>query len=145
MGDLTDLQTTEINAAFDIFDADQDESITSNELEAALRSVGLQPSKEAIAAHKKLYEDSGKIHKHDFATIVQRDLPTADTPEAVAKLFGALSAGDVITRESLRSGMAKLGERMADKEIDEMFDDADPNCTGVISLPSFTEHLNSRR
>mmetsp|Transcript_32976 Transcript_32976/g.72017 ORF Transcript_32976/g.72017 Transcript_32976/m.72017 type:complete len:150 (+) Transcript_32976:103-552(+) len=148
MASPTPLQAAEIGSAFDIFDADRDESIAANELEAALRSVGMQPSKEAIAAHKDEYEAkdkneaSGKIHKSEFAGIVQRDLPAGDAPETITKLFAALSAKDVITRESLRSGMAKLGERMSDKEIDKMFDDADPGETGEISFAGFSRHLS---
>ena len=54
------------------------------------------------------------------------------------KLFDKDGNG-LITKEELKEGLSKLGEKMTDKDIDQLLEEADLDGDGNISFDEFAE------
>mmetsp|Transcript_18437 Transcript_18437/g.35231 ORF Transcript_18437/g.35231 Transcript_18437/m.35231 type:complete len:167 (-) Transcript_18437:124-624(-) len=141
VAELTAEQKQEIREAFDLFDTDGSGSIDKNELKVAMRALGFEPKKEEIA---KMIQDidkdnSGEIDFPEFLEMMTAKMGERDSKTEILKAFRLFDDDETgyITLENLRRVAKEIGENMADKELQEMIEEADRTNDGKISEDEF--------
>eukprot|EP00470_Lotharella_oceanica_P000101 CAMPEP_0170167470 /NCGR_PEP_ID=MMETSP0040_2-20121228/866_1 /TAXON_ID=641309 /ORGANISM="Lotharella oceanica, Strain CCMP622" /LENGTH=166 /DNA_ID=CAMNT_0010405507 /DNA_START=21 /DNA_END=521 /DNA_ORIENTATION=+ len=139
--ELTTEQKQEIREAFDLFDTDGSGSIDKNELKVAMRALGFEPKKEEIA---KMIQDidkdnSGEIDFPEFLEMMTAKMGERDSKTEILKAFRLFDDDETgyITLDNLRRVAKEIGENMADKELQEMIEEADRTNDGKISEDEF--------
>lgn len=127
----------ELEEAFFLFDYDKDGRITTREVGAAVRSVGLNPTEAEL---KEMINDVNSVGGTvDVALLSQiivnrvRDLKT--TPEELKDAFQVFDkqGTGMISVHDLKLSLTTLGERLADEELDELIREVDQDGEGMVS------------
>ncbi|KAG8783824.1 hypothetical protein FRC15_004478 [Serendipita sp. 397] len=136
---LSDEQIAEFKDSFSDLDKDGDGRITTEELGAAMRSLGLKPSdKELDFMVKQVDVDgNGTIDFNEFLVLMAQKIKDGEILQAF-KVFDENGDG-YISKQELASVMTKLGQRLSDKEVDQMMEAADTNEDGKINYIEFFE------
>ncbi|CAN0891494.1 Probable calcium-binding protein CML15 [Linum grandiflorum] len=141
---MTTLRLSQLRDIFDRFDMDCDGSLTVLELAALLRSLGLSPSGDQI--HDLLTNmDSNGNGFIEFEELVeaisnQIDDQTLVNQEHLLEIFRLFDrdGNGVITKAELAGAMAKMGQPLTYKELNDMMKEADTDGDGVISFTEFS-------
>ena len=145
---LTEEQTSvfkEIFSTFSTPDKYGRESIPAKEIETVLLCVGVTPTKDDLS---EIVGDlgiddnkDGKITIDEFLTIMEKRMKQGSKEEKLQETFRIFDKNEngYISRTELRNIMINLGERMTDKEIEDMIKVADDenNNDGKITYEQF--------
>lgn len=146
-------QLEELREAFNLFDKDGDGTITANELGKAMEILGQHPTAEEleILINSVDKDDNGVIDFDEFADLMKGHLFTSEdsynpAPQEDEELLEAFKMFDrngdgFISPEELKTAFINLGERMSDREIEEMIHAADKNMDGLIDYKEFIEMM----
>lgn len=138
--DLSEETIKEFKEAFLLFDKDGDGSITTTELGTVMRSLGQNPSEEALRQmiNEVDADGSGTIDFAEFLTLMARKIKTKDSQAEIIEAFKVFDkdGSGKISAEELRTVMHSLGEKLSDQEVNEMIREADTNGDGVRSFTS---------
>ncbi|KAL5014089.1 hypothetical protein ScPMuIL_008359 [Solemya velum] len=135
----------EIKELFRLFDKNNDKSISSSELEKAMRYLGMSPTQQQVKEALKTLDknDDGKIEYPEFFAFMQQELQgTTDikdqepTLRAAFRVFDRNGDGFVDAKE-LGAAMKKLGETLTDTEVEAMMREADVDGDGKINYEEF--------
>ncbi|KAI0244604.1 Calmodulin-2, partial [Massospora cicadina] len=144
---LTEEQVAEFKEAFSLFDRDGDGSITVKELGTVMRSLGQNPTEAELQA---LINDidtdgNGTVDFAEFLTLMARNMKNADSEEEIREAFKVFDKDNngYISAAELRHVMTNLGEKLTDKEAEEMIREADADCDGQINYEEFVKMLVS--
>lgn len=106
-----------------------------------MRSLGQDPSdtslKQMIAEVDS--DGNGTIDFAEFLTLMARKMKNSDSKQEVLEAFKVFDkdGSGKISAEELRQVMTSLGEKLTDKEVDEMMKEADTNGDGEIDYEEF--------
>eukprot|EP01091_Cochliopodium_minus_P000659 TRINITY_DN10577_c0_g1_i1.p1 TRINITY_DN10577_c0_g1~~TRINITY_DN10577_c0_g1_i1.p1 ORF type:complete len:181 (+),score=66.77 TRINITY_DN10577_c0_g1_i1:50-592(+) len=136
----------EIKEAFTLFDIDNDGNIDANELKIALKSLGIEASKNEI---KKMISEldkngDGKINYQEFESMMTAKIEPTDTIEEMTKVFQLFSEDNdgFISLENLKKVAKEVGEsQITDEELKEMIAEGDLDGDGKISIDEFTKMM----
>lgn len=121
--------------AFQLFDKDGDGSITTTELGTVMRSLGQSPTEEDLRQmiNEVDADGSGTIDFAEFLTLMARKIKTKDSEAEIVEAFKVFDkdGSGKISADELRQVMHNLGEKLSDKEVEEMIKEADTNGDGV--------------
>ncbi|KAJ9070105.1 hypothetical protein DSO57_1011720 [Entomophthora muscae] len=145
---LTEDQVAEFKEAFSLFDRDGDGSITVKELGTVMRSLGQNPTEAELQA---LITDidtdgNGMIDFAEFLTLMARNMKSADSEEEIKEAFKVFDkdGNGFISAAELRHVMTNLGEKLSEKEADEMIREADIDGDGQINYDEFVKMLMAK-
>ena len=126
---LTEEQILEFKEAFSLFDKDGDGSISTAELGTVLRSLGVNPT--ASELQEMLNEvdadSSGTVDFPEFLTMCVRTMKDTDSEEDLMQAFAVFDkeGRGVVSADELKHVMSQLGERLTDKELEEMMEEGE--------------------
>lgn len=146
----------EAEEVFRDLDRDGNGFIDESELATALRRVGLNPSLKEIQSMIGEVDSDGN-RKLDFDEFLRYVKHTYKDPDEIRcnlteafKIFDANKDG-FISREELKAVLTKMGEKLSEKEFDEMVRVADSNGDGRIDYEEYvnmmcqsTEQMDSK-
>lgn len=127
----------ELEEAFFLFDYDKDGKITSREVGAAVRSVGLNPTEAEL---KEMINDvnsiGGTVDVQNLCQIITkrvRELKTS--PEELKDAFMVFDkqGTGMISVNDLKLSLTTLGERLTDEELDELIRAVDQDGEGMVN------------
>jgi len=144
---LSENQLEEFRECFNAFDKDGGGSIDSHELQALMRSLGQDPTKEELAKMVALADadGSGDIDFCEFVTLIAHKMKSEqEGGKNTDRLMKAFSVFDVdgsgfIDMHEMRRMMVNLGEDMTIEEVDEILDSFDEDGDGQISPQEFAD------
>lgn len=137
---LTEQQIAELREAFQLFDKDGDGHVTPKELMIVLQSLGQNPTIDMVdeMINEVDTDNNGEIEFEEFCVLMCRNMKEnddIDTLKEAFKLLDSDGSGEISKtelKEILRS-FSKLGEDIADDEIDNLIKQADVDGDGQIS------------
>lgn len=119
---FTQKQIDEYKECFALYDKTRKGHIFADELTKVMRSLGTNPSIEEIKAYRKQYEANDKITFSDFLVIMyeqhKNENPFKEIMDAF-RLTDTQNRGFILASE-FRNIMTKFGEKISDKEVDDM-------------------------
>jgi len=138
---LTDEQVAEYKEVFMLFDKDEDGVLTYPELNVVMKSLGQRPSeKELLRMVREVSEDRiyDTIEFNEFLQMMSKQMKnySQDSLRDAFRIFDKDDDG-LISVEELRNIMLRLGEKMTDKELDEMIAEANCDKDGHIDYEEF--------
>ncbi|XP_012581055.1 PREDICTED: calcium-binding protein 2 [Condylura cristata] len=137
----------ELQAAFQEFDRDRDGYIGHRELGACMRTLGYMPTEmELIEISQQI---SGRVDFEDFVELMGPKL-LAETADmiGVRELRDAFREFDTdgdgrISLGELRAALkALLGQRLSQREVDEILQDVDLNGDGLVDFEEFVRMMS---
>uniref|UniRef100_A0A7S1THJ8 EF-hand domain-containing protein n=1 Tax=Compsopogon caeruleus TaxID=31354 RepID=A0A7S1THJ8_9RHOD len=144
--DLTEETIKEFREAFQLFDKNNDGSISAQELGVVMRSMGQSPSDAELQQmiNEVDADGNGMIDFAEFVTLMARKMRNSDKDVEIREAFNVFdSDGDgKISATELRKIMHNLGERLTDEEINQMIREADVNGDGEIDYEEFVRMLS---
>ncbi|PFH35450.1 putative calmodulin [Besnoitia besnoiti] len=125
---LTETQVNTFKTAFTLFDKDQDGKISFSDFGKLFRSVGQNPSEEALRQLIQIYDGQkgkGQFSFTEFLKICES--PHFQDPMKEEKVLESFrefdrDAAGTITILELRYILQQLGERLTDEEADEFIE-----------------------
>ncbi|KAG8522691.1 Calcium-binding protein 2 [Galemys pyrenaicus] len=130
----------ELQAAFQEFDRDRDGYIGHRELGACMRTLGYMPTEmELIEISQQI--SGGKVDFEDFVELMGPKL-LAETADMIGvrelrdafREFDADRDGRISLGELRAALKALLGERLSQREVDEILQDVDLNGDGLVDF-----------
>jgi len=144
ISDLNKEQIEEYKETFEMFDLDKDGTITADELQEVMKSMGRLFSrkevKEMIAEVD--VDDSGSIEFDEFLLMMCRDEDSEFELLEAFKVFDKDGDGEVTANE-VRDVLAKFGQKLSDAELEAMMAEVDRNGDGVISFAEFKQLMGN--
>ncbi|KXJ76003.1 calmodulin-beta-like [Aedes albopictus] len=143
---LTEEQERQFRKMFDMFDKNGDGSITTTELGAVVRALGMNPSIAEIEQmiHEVDLDGSGSIEFNEFLTLMARKSREGTSQEELRDAFKVFDKdGDgFLTVEELSAVMKNFGERLTDDELADLLEEADIDGDGKINYEEFVIMLS---
>ena len=145
MDNLTDEQISEFKEAFNLYDKDGDGTITIFELGSIMRSLGHTPSDSEL---QDLIDEidndkNGSIDFSEFVTMMSKKSNHVNSESELIEAFKVFDkdGNGFITSQELRHVMTNLGEKITEKEADEMIKEADLDGDGRIDYEEFVKMM----
>ncbi|RCH99195.1 hypothetical protein CU097_014559 [Rhizopus azygosporus] len=142
---LTQEQIAEFREAFNLFDKDQDGSISTKELGTIMRSLNLNPTEAELQdmINEVDSDGNGLVDFSEFLTMMGRKMKDADSQEEIEEAFKVFDkdGNGYISAAELRHVMTSLGEKMTEEEVDEMIREADVDGDGQINYQEFVKMM----
>lgn len=139
---LTQAQIVKFKEAFSAVDKDGDGTITVTELRTIMRSLGQTPTEAEL--HDIIDEvgaGEGKrvIDFPEFLTLMVRQMKGTNSEEEIKEAFRVFDRNGTgyVCAVELRHLMINLGEKLTEKEVDEMIREADMDGDGQINYAEF--------
>lgn len=136
----------EAKSVFDEFDKDSSGEISAHELGTALRLLGLNPTAKEIQdmINEIDRNGNGTIEFDEFMAFLKKYYKKPD--EVKRDLIKAFQVFDLngdgfISRDELQKVLTKMGEKLTDKEVDEMMKKADKNGDGKIDYDEYVDMM----
>merc|ERR1719469_214603 len=145
---LTEDQIEEFREAFALFDKDGDGTITADELNIVMRSLGRKPTMEELRAMIAEVDDDGNesIEFPEFLKLMASKLQDTDSVEEMREAFLVFDrdkSGSVSASE-LKHVMNNLGEQVTNEEVEEMIREADADGDGELSFDDFLQFIQRK-
>merc|ERR1712126_368876 len=133
----------ELQEAFSLVVKNGENRISSKELETAMRSLGYEPTEEEI--NEIDTNGNGTIGFEEFVDIMRSRVEVVDEAEMIKQAFRLFDkdGNGFISPAEVRLGMANLGHRFTEEEIQQMIRDADTDGDGQINYEEFVEMMYS--
>ena len=138
---LTRAQVQEFKEAFDIFDVDGGGTITVEELEEVMKSLGQKPTKAQLEATVREIDADGDraIDFAEFLTMMLRKMNEGDPEKELRDVFTVFDKDQsgTISAEELKSVMQEIGEKLTEQEIEDAIKMADTTGDGEVDYEEF--------
>eukprot|EP00042_Codosiga_hollandica_P032100 m.200086 g.200086 ORF g.200086 m.200086 type:complete len:147 (+) comp53812_c0_seq1:113-553(+) len=129
--------------AFALFDKKGQGVIDVASLAFVMRAIGLDPSDAELHNMITEVDGSGKgaVDFAEFMKMMAKNGPTtANEIKETFAIFNASGSGK-ISKAELKEMMAKFGEKIDDKDLDEMIKVIDKSGTGTVSFADFEKAI----
>ncbi|KAF7324711.1 Calmodulin-like protein [Mycena kentingensis (nom. inval.)] len=157
---LTPEQISEFKEAFSLFDkgapafaspprspliairrADGDGTITTLELGTVMRSLGQNPTESELQdmINEVDADGNGTIDFNEFLAMMAKKFQDTDSEEEIRQAFHVFDkdGNGTISVTELQQVMRSLGEKLTDREVEEMIREADTDGDGEINYEEF--------
>ncbi|KAL6113492.1 calml4 [Pungitius sinensis] len=140
---FTPVQINEFKECFSLYDKKQKGKIVVKDLITVMRCLGTSPTFGEVERHLQVHkiEKSGELDFSTFLTMMHRQMQQEDPK---AEILEALRMTDkqkqgFIQASELRAKLTMLGEKLTNKEVDELFKEANVKSNGLINYEEFTQ------
>lgn len=144
----TEMQRTvedgaQVEQIFALFDQDDDGKITASELPSLLRALNRAPTDEQLKSLTEQYPTH--ITASDVPAILAL-VPPINSEKAHAELTAAFQVLDregtgLIASEELKRLVMTVGDKLSQREAEEMLKLADPENKGIVEYEKFIKRL----
>jgi calmodulin len=148
--EMTEARLLEYRDAFSIVDTEKTNYIQKAHLRTVMNALGKFPSDSELNDFLEQVEskDTDKLHFAQFLTLMMNYMtanPDADYDEIrdAFKVFDLEDKGYVVGSH-LRHILTNLGERLSDREVDEMFYEIGANEETHINIDDFIKIMRSK-
>ncbi|KAH9507180.1 putative N-acetyltransferase 8B [Bulinus truncatus] len=148
MPQLTEEQRQEAVEKFRTFDKNGDGHIDSSELKSVLQLLGQVKTDREIKEmiNQMDIDGNGKVECREFLRLLEDTYETKEeiqaNQRAAFRVFDKDGNG-FITTDELRLAMTSMGEKMSEKEVDQMIREADRNGDGRVDYNEFIRLITS--
>lgn len=146
---LTDEQVREAQEAFEMYDRDADNTITTTELIPALRALGYNTNQVISEKIKEMDLESddgvGKLSFDDFLNFIVMHIRYSFTSTDMMEDFKLIDVNNdgKITKSELKGYLERLKIPFSDEELDEIVNTADLDNDGSIDYKEFVIMMSS--
>ena len=134
-------QHEELRGAFEMFDMNADGYIDRYELHKTLKEMGQDRTDEDVRAIIRSVDldGNGKIDFEEFKLYMKPKINNRMSEVQLQQAFELFDEDNrgYIDKSNLKSGMEKMGEKLTNKELDEMMESVDITGNGRISFAEF--------
>lgn len=135
----------ELHEAFFLFDYDKDGRITSREVGAAIRSVGLNPTESELKDMvNEVNNKGGTVDVNGLCQVITKRIKEmTTTPQELGDAFQVFDkqGNGQVSIHDLRHSLTTLGERLTDEELDELVREADQDGEGLANFEDLVKIL----
>ncbi|VDM98807.1 unnamed protein product [Thelazia callipaeda] len=133
----------EYRQVFNMFDTDGSGAIGIDELESAMRNLGLQPEKNELEQIIEEVDQMGnhEIDFHEFCDVMKRMSDKKNSwNDVVRECFAVFDRSEVglISKKDFQYILEELGDIRDKAVVDEIFAEADVDGDGVLDYDEFT-------
>jgi len=147
---LTNEQVAEYKEVFMLFDKDEDGVLSFPELSVVMKSLGQRPSDEELL---KMVQDVSEdpvyhtIEFNEFLQLLSKQQRSGTTRDSLTDAFSIFDKDDdgYIPVHEMREILQSLGDKMTDKELDEMMKAASSDREGFINYDEFVTVLCGKK
>ncbi|XP_030650032.1 calmodulin-like protein 4a [Chanos chanos] len=139
---LSQTQINEFKECFSLYDKKRKGKITAKDLITVMRCLGTSPTFNEIQRHLQVHkiDKNGELDFSTFLTMMHRQMQQEDPK---TEILMALRMTDkqkkgYIQASELRAKLTGLGEKLTNKEVDELFREANVQSNGLIHYEEFT-------
>ncbi|XP_059090229.1 neo-calmodulin-like [Tigriopus californicus] len=135
-------------SAFDMFDKNQDGTISTKELHAAMRRAGQNPTEAEVQdmINEVDVDGSGYLEFPEFCLMMHKKLNEGDQENDLKEVFRVFGKDETgcITADELKFVLTHLPGKVTYKEIDEMIKTVDENGDGKINYQEFRVMIGAK-
>ncbi|CAL8381339.1 unnamed protein product [Boreogadus saida] len=142
---FTPAQINEFKECFSLYDKKQKGKIEAGDLITVMRSLGTSPTFSEIDRHLQVHKiaKQGELDFSTFLTMMHRQMQQEDPK---TEILEALKMADkqnkgYIQAAELRAKLTKLGEKLTNKEVDDLFKEANVKSNGTVNYEEFTRMM----
>ncbi|XP_028814150.1 calmodulin-like protein 4 [Denticeps clupeoides] len=138
---LSQDQINEFKECFSLYDKKQRGKIEANDLITVMRCLGASPTYKEVERHLHIQkiDRNGELDFSTFLIImhkqIQQEDPRTEILEAM-RMTDKQKKGYILASD-LRAKLTGLGEKLTDREVDELFRDAGVGPDGYIHYENF--------
>ncbi|XP_062405782.1 calmodulin-like protein 4a [Sardina pilchardus] len=139
---LSQTQINEFKECFSLYDKKRKGKIEAKDLITVMRCLGTSPTHGEVDRHLQVHkiDKKGELDFSTFLTMmhrqVQQEDPKAEILEAM-RMTDKKKQGYILATE-LRAKLTGLGEKLTNKEVDDLFKEANVGRDGIIRYEEFT-------
>ncbi|XP_027707628.1 calmodulin-like protein 4 isoform X1 [Vombatus ursinus] len=138
---LSQDQINEFKECFSLYDKEQRGRIKANDLIVVMRCLGASPTPGEVGRHLQDHklDRNAELDFSTFLTIMHKQMQQEEPQKEIllAMLMIDKEKKGYITAEELRSKLTKLGERLTDKEVDDLLREANIGPNGKVKYNEF--------
>ncbi|KAF7313850.1 Calmodulin-like protein [Mycena chlorophos] len=142
------IPSQEFKEAFSLFDKDGDGTITTLELGTVMRSLGQNPTESELQdmINEVDADGNGTIDFNEFLAMMAKKFQDTDSEEEIRQAFHVFDkdGNGTISVTELQQVMRSLGEKLTDREVEEMIREADTDGDGEINYEEFVRMMMSK-
>ncbi|XP_015250122.1 PREDICTED: calmodulin-like protein 4 [Cyprinodon variegatus] len=140
---FTPAQISEFKECFSLYDKKLKGKIDSKDLITVMRCLGSSPTPGEIERHLQVHK-IGKKGEVDFSTfliMMHRQMQQEDPKNEILEAFRMTDKQKrgYIQASELRAKLTTLGEKLTNREVDELFREANIRSNGNIKYAEFTQ------
>ncbi|RVE74240.1 hypothetical protein OJAV_G00020090 [Oryzias javanicus] len=139
---LTQAQISEFKECFSLYDKKRNGKIDSKDLITVMRCLGTSPTFSEIDRHLQVHkiDKKGELDFSTFLTMMHRQMQQEDPGKEILEAFRMTDKQNkgTIQASELKAKLTKLGEKLSNAEVDELFREANVRPSGVINYEEFT-------
>ncbi|XP_054471165.1 calmodulin-like protein 4 [Anoplopoma fimbria] len=140
---FTPVQIHEFKECFSLYDKKQKGKIVVKDLITVMRCLGTSPTFGEIDRHLQVHkiEKNGELDFSTFLTMMHRQMQQEDSKTEILDAFRMTDKQKkgYIQASELRAKLTLLGEKLTNKEVDELFKEANVKSNGSINYEDFTQ------
>ncbi|KAF7212463.1 calmodulin-like protein 4a isoform X2 [Nothobranchius furzeri] len=140
---FTPVQINECKECFSLYDKKQKGKIDSRDLITVMRCLGTSPTYSEVERHLQVHkiEKTGEVDFSTFLTMMHRQKQQEDPKNEILEAFRMTDKQKkgYIQASELRTKLTMLGEKLTNKEVDDLFKEANVKSNGIIKYEEFTQ------
>ncbi|KAF4111075.1 calmodulin-like protein 4a [Onychostoma macrolepis] len=139
---LSQTQIDEFKECFSLYDKKRKGKIEAKDLITVMRCLSTSPTYNEVDRHLQIHkiDKTGELDFSTFLTMMHRQMqqedPKTEILEAM-RMTDKHKKGYILATE-LRAKLTGLGEKLTDKEVDELFKEANVGRDGLVYYEEFT-------
>ncbi|KAM9409484.1 calmodulin-like protein 4 [Pholidichthys leucotaenia] len=136
-------QINEFKECFSLYDKKRKGKIDAKDLITVMRCLGTSPTFGEVERHLQVHkiEKTGELDFSAFLTMMHRQMQQEDPKKEILEALRMTDKqkNGYIQASELRAKLTSLGEKLTNKEVDELFREANVKSNGTINYKEFTE------
>ncbi|XP_051984844.1 calmodulin-like protein 4 [Xyrauchen texanus] len=139
---LSQTQIDEFKECFSLYDKKRKGKIDAKDLITVMRCLGTSPTYSEVDRHLQVHkiDKTGELDFSTFLTMIHRQMQQEDSKTEILqamRMTDKHKKGYILDYE-LRAKLTGLGEKLTDKEVDDLFKEANVGPDGRIHYEEFT-------
>ncbi|XP_067873748.1 calmodulin-like protein 4 [Heterodontus francisci] len=142
---LTQDQIQEFKECFSLYDKTRKGKISAGDLITVMRCLGTMPTPAEVERHLQQHKigRNGELEFSTFLMIIHQQRQQEDPQREIleAMLMTDKQKRGFITATELRTKLTQLGEKLTNKEVDDLLREANITPNGVVEYEDFIQTI----